>query len=56
MKYIVIQWPESQYLMEFKDWQKHCYLINDNLGITEFGSSAYFVEEDWYNENFIKNV
>lgn len=56
MKYIIIQWPESQYLMEFEDWQKHCYLINDDLGMAEFGSSAYFVEESWYNKNFVKDV
>lgn len=49
MKYIIIQWPDSQYLFDIDNWQEHCYLINDDNGLNEFGSSAYFVEEDWYN-------
>jgi hypothetical protein len=52
MKYIVIEWPESQYLYDIEGYRNHCYLINDSYGIEKFGSSAYFVEEDWYNENF----
>ena len=49
MKYIIVQWPESQYLFDVDNWQEHCYLINDDNGLNKFGSSAYFVEEDWYN-------
>lgn len=48
MDYIVVQWPESQSLMLFPGWTEHCYLINDEKGLDDFGSSAYFVEKDWY--------
>lgn len=49
MEYIVVQWPESQSLMLFPGWDEHCYLVNDDRGLDDFGSSAYFVEKDWYN-------
>lgn len=52
MKYIVIEFPESQYLFNIEDWKEHCHLINDDEGINKYGSSAYFVEEDWYNKHF----
>lgn len=48
-KYIVVTWPESQELMDEKGFESHCYLISDEQGIDDFGSQAYFVEEDWYN-------
>ena len=50
--YIVITWPECQYLMDIEGWRNHCYLINDGYGIEKFGSSAYFVEKNWYDKNF----
>lgn len=49
MKYIVVEWPESQNLME-KDWFNECELINSDFGISEYGSSAYLVPENRYNE------
>lgn len=45
--YIVVTWPDSQHLMDNLDFVDHCFLINDNLGIQKFGSSAYFCEVDW---------
>ena len=48
-KYVVVRWPESQELMEEKGFESHSYLINDDQGLEDFGSQAYFVEEDWYN-------
>lgn len=50
-EYIVVQWPESQMLMDWPGFEDHCYLVNDSRGLDEFGSSAYFVEVDWYNFN-----
>ena len=50
MKYIMIMWPESQMLMELPEWEDHCCLVNDDKGLDKFGSAAYFVEEDWYNQ------
>lgn len=48
-KYIVITWPEIQYLMQEKEFYKHCHLINDTEGLNEYGSSAYFCDEEWLN-------
>lgn len=48
-RFIIIQWPEVQELMDEIGFKEHSYLINDDLGVEEYGSSAYFVEEDWYN-------
>lgn len=48
MKYIVVTWPCIQYLMDKEGFKEHSYLINDDKGIEDFGSSAYFVEETWY--------
>ena len=41
--YIAVGFPESQLFMERH--QNEIYLINDEDGINEFGSAAYFVEE-----------
>ena len=48
-KYIVITWPESQELFDMEGFKDNCHLINDDKGLDKFGSSAYFVNEDWYN-------
>ena len=44
--FVVIRWPDSQ---EFIG-KPNCYLINDDEGVEEFGSSAYFVRLDVYEE------
>lgn len=49
-KYIIVQFPESQELMCKRDFDKHSYLISDEDGIEDFGNSAFFVEEKWYNK------
>ena len=43
--YIVVTWPEIQELMEEEGFKEHSYLINDDKGMEDFGSSAYFVEK-----------
>lgn len=50
-RYVVVQWPDIQFLMEKPGFREHAYLINDDRGMADFGSSAYFVEEAWLNEN-----
>lgn len=47
MKFKVIQWPECQEYMGKKGWEENSYLINDDKGIEEFGSSAFFVRMSW---------
>lgn len=48
--YRVITWPEIQDLMVEDGFKEHSYLINDNKGMEDFGSSAYFVDTDWYQD------
>lgn len=49
MFYTVVTWPEVQELMGLDGFRENSYLINDDKGINEFGSSAYFVDVDWLN-------
>lgn len=49
-KYVVVTWPESQDLMDKPGFRENSYLINDDKGIEDFGSSAYFVDEEWLAE------
>ena len=46
MKYILVQWPESQDLMMIDGFEEHSTLADAEFA----GSAAYFVEEDWLNE------
>lgn len=48
--YIVVTWPETQMLFELDDFRENAYLINDDQGLTDFGSSAYFVNKEWYDQ------
>lgn len=48
--YEIIQWPEIQALMEKDGFQDNAYLINDEQGINEYGSSAYFVNKEWLDK------
>lgn len=45
--YTVVTWPDSQELMDKEGFNENCYLINDDKGMEEFGSSAYFVNKEW---------
>lgn len=47
-KYIVETWPDVQKLFDIEGFYDNAYLINDEKGIKDFGSSAYFVLEEWY--------
>ena len=46
-KYVVVTWPEIQFYMNREGFNENAYLINDEKGMEEFGSSAYFVNEQW---------
>ena len=45
--YVVVTWPDSQNLMDKPGFRENSYLVNDDKGIEDFGSSAYFVDADW---------
>lgn len=48
--YIIMTWPEVQDWMEEPDFRDHSYLMNDDRGVEEYGSSAYFVDVLWMTE------
>ena len=50
-KYILVQWPESQMLMEHKRFNE-CLLVQDINNHNEVGSSAYMCPEDLYEKIF----
>ena len=47
----VVCWPESQMLMGRDGFEEDSCLVNDDRGLHEFGSSAYFVNRKWLEEN-----
>ena len=53
MKYIIVEWPYSQELMDYADFDEHACLINDDSWVEQYGNASYFVEEEWLNQ--IKN-
>ena len=50
-KYILVEWPESQRLMEHKRFNE-CLFIQDIDGHVKVGSSAYMCPEDLYEKIF----
>lgn len=51
----IVCWPDIQALMELDGFNENAYLINDEKGLEEYGSSAYFVNSDWLRKNTLKN-
>ena len=50
-KYVLVEWPESQKLMEHKRFNE-CLFIQDIDGHDEVGSSSYMCPKDLYEEIF----
>ena len=50
-KYILVQWPESQMLMEHKRFNE-CLLVQDIINLNEVGSCAYMCPEVLYEKIF----
>lgn len=48
-KYVIVEWPDIQFLMNKFGFNEHAYLINDDKWVSKYGFSAYFVEEEWLN-------
>lgn len=46
----VVEWPDSQVLMEHKGFRSHSRLINGERGLKTYGSSAYLVETSWLHD------
>jgi hypothetical protein len=49
IKYIIVVWPESMDVMKH-DRFNECMEVTEWKWTCEFGSDAYFVPEDLYNE------
>lgn len=47
--YTPIGFPDIQSFMDLEGFKEHSYLINDEQGMEDFGSSAYMVEKAWLN-------
>lgn len=45
--FVIVQWPEIQDLMEKEGFEENAYLGNDDQFLEKYGSSAYFVSQDW---------
>ena len=50
-KYILVEWPKSQMLMEHERFNE-CLLVQDIDEHIEVGSCAYMCPEDLYEEIF----
>jgi hypothetical protein len=48
--YIPVTWPDIQYFMDKEGFDDNTYLILDDNGMAEFGSSAYFINYEWYKK------
>lgn len=49
--YEVVCWPDVQHLMDMDGFDENSYLIDDEKGLDDFGSSAYFVDSQWLTEH-----
>lgn len=54
MFYEVVTWPDVQELMTIDGFRENSYLVNDEKGIEDFGSSAYFVNVDWLADEMLR--
>ena len=45
---MVVPYPESEDIIDRKDFESYAWLINDEEGLTLFGRRAYVVDKDWY--------
>ena len=51
-EFVIVEWPESQYLMDLPGFKENCCLANDEVFVEEYGSSAYFVDKEWLNKEY----
>lgn len=55
-EYIVLEFPNSQEVLEHPEAENHCHLINDEKGLELYGSGAYFVDKKWYLDTFREGI
>ena len=50
-EFVIVTWSDNiQFFMEQDGFRENSYLINDEKGLDDFGSSAYFIRKSWYLE------
>lgn len=49
-KYIIIEWPEVQELMDKEGFESNAHPVTTEEFLTNFGGSSYFVNESWLHE------
>lgn len=49
-EFVVIQWPDSQELMDLDGFNENCHLIDFDPLYSEYGDSAFFVRKSWLEE------
>lgn len=50
-EFVLVTWTDDiQFFMEQEGFEENAYLINDEKGLKDFGSSAYFIRKGWYQE------
>jgi hypothetical protein len=51
-KFIVVQWPESQALMDVPGFKENSLLINDGPLYDKYEDAAYMVNEEWLDSYY----
>lgn len=49
--YEIVCWPDVQHLFGLEGFYDNSYLVNDDKGLEDFGSSAYFVNSEWLKKH-----
>ena len=49
-EFIIVEWPESQRLMDKEGFEDNCCLINSEPFLEEHGPEAYFVNKEWLSK------
>ena len=47
MEMILVPWPEVQDYMDMEGFEEHSSLANDEFTLNKYGSSAYWIEQEW---------
>lgn len=50
-RYVLVMWPDIQEYMVKDGFNENSCLANDEYFVNKYGSSAYFVNETWYEKN-----
>jgi len=50
--YVLIEWPDIQFYMDKEGFKEHSCLANDEWVLDTYGSSTYFVNKKWIQDNF----